>query len=272
MKKEFNLRKSVMNAVNEICDAYLKVNTYFESVTFPDCDYPIDLVHNDREYVEPNADQVEQLRVLYDDLVNQITELSDVELRYAYKMIYQAMNSGQPFSYLPFLRELAKRKDADAVCDLAYEYYLGNEAYGLFIDRKRSKALYRRAIELGSSEAKDMYNAFFVDDDNDDDSVYPFNYTIEGEQETIAKIKTMLDTLLTLFGDDCGEMGVFIPLQFVFAALVRSTDYRGNIREYHCSENKIIITLETPLCDSDPLKYALLKRYDVKIDVEENDL
>lgn len=263
MNKNFDLRENVMNDANEIFNIYVEVKTYDEPFIDEDTNEIVNIPRREIDRKTPTKEQADRASRLYKRLAEIANDMTNDELHYVNEKISNTM-----FDDYPFIKVLADRNDPDAVCRIAIKYYCGDEKNDIFIDYDKCKALLEKAKSLNCVDAEYELQSLFSDEDQSDtddaDDVNFTTYKIKASHDVIKAIESLLSKCLSEHGTDCLELGVFIPLQNVFSALVKSDNYDGNIRSYKASDDTIEIKTESPSNVIDAFKYALQKCFDVE--------
>ena len=178
-------------------------------------------------------------------------------------------------SVLPYLEELVKRGDKNALAILGDYYANGEESAGSQKDKERAREYYNQALAAGWDE-DEFKNAIFLLDYvpvNDPlnhpqdlaDNFDPREATImiSGHPLYLDQIEKMVEDLTKAHGTPGNECGLFVPLQFVFKTLGFDwVDNTGNLMRIARHANSVL-TLElecNPQVD-DALVEAFRKAY-----------
>lgn len=126
-----------------------------------------------------------------------------------------------------YVKELAKRGDADALETLGNYYAEGYEAAGFAKDKEKAREFYKKALEAGLSQEwydNDIemldYSPLEHPQDLADD-FDPRNATImiSGHPLNLDQIENMVEDLTKAHGDPGNEVGLFVNLLFLFKTL-----------------------------------------------------
>ena len=150
------------------------------------------------------------------------------------------------------LQELCNKGNKTAAEHMGYKYAYGDEANGIFIDRKRAREYYDLAGEI-------PYKTEWDDsDDPGEEDPSTYEYVLTGNASTLNGVETLINDLCQRFGTPGNELGLYVPQRMLMKVLVGSDTeyYRGNvITMERDTPDRLVITTEAD--NGEPLLYAL---------------
>ena len=97
-----------------------------------------------------------------------------------------------------------KKDDKTAAEEMGYKYAYGDEANGIFINRKKAKEYFDKAgwDDMDCEEDTSM-----------EWEVMRADYYLQGAPATLDSIRTMIEDLTRRYGTPYNEQGLFVPLE-----------------------------------------------------------
>lgn len=169
------------------------------------------------------------------------------------------------------LQQLCDAGNRYAADQLYEKYRWGDEANGIFINRKQARHYYDLAGDIPYKEEWDD------SDDPGEPNPSTYEYTLTGNAAILGTIHTMLYDLCKKYGIPENEedgLGLFIPQRQLMKLLVGSDTefYRGNIQHIEQPTTDCLI-LTTEADRGEPLLYALRQCFEnIDIKMKEGEL
>lgn len=217
-------------------------------------------------------DTTEEERNLMENIANDLENITNEDLlkfreivntfghRHFDELYIELVNRGEQWASQidnpAVLQNYSDRGNEYATYALYEKYMYGDEKNGIFINRKKAREYYDMVGDIPFKEEWDD------DYSQSDDIPNTFQYSLNGNDETINEVEKMINDLCQSFGTPDNEFGLYVPLQMLIKELVDcdSKYYRGNVLTMERkSSNNLIITTESNT--SEPLLYALRYRY-----------
>jgi len=156
------------------------------------------------------------------------------------------------------LQDLCNKGEQWAAWELYHKNRYGDEKHGIFINRKKARDYYDRALKLGYELDEDGSDAWNDIDDPGEEYPSTYKYELTGNAETLNGVETLINDLCQRFGTPDNELGLYVPQRQLMQVLVGSDTeyYRGNVISMNReSPDRLMITTEAD--NGEPLLYAL---------------
>ena len=168
------------------------------------------------------------------------------------------------------LQELCEKGNKYAAYELYYKHRWGDEANGIFINRKQAREYYDLAGDIPFKTEWDD------SDDPGEEDPSSYEYVLTGNAHTLDGVQKLINDLCQRFGipENVEDgLGMYVPQRILMKVLVgaNTEHYRGNIQEMKReAPDRLIITTEADR--GEPLLYALRQCFtNLEIEMKETE-
>lgn len=218
--------------------------------------------HLDAPLFSAEPGEVEMLNKAFASIIpsQTIETLKEWEFLFGREALYPAIHE-----------ELAKRGDVEGLVRIGAIYGEGFESAGYKKDKEKAREYFDKALTAGWEKSEYDWNIEMLDytplehpqDLADDFDPRNATLIISGHPLYLDQIEIMVEDLTKAHGDPDNELGLFVPLQFVFKALGFDwVDNTGNLMgKWRRAESVLTLELECNPQVDEALVEAFQKAY-----------